>query len=671
MTPHVTVLTPVFRTPLTFLDECISSVERQTFQDWELLLVDDGNDRQLATWLDKRCSGDARIRVAHLSENLGIAGASQAGVQSARGEWLALLDHDDTLSPIALERVFALIDDNPLVDYVYTDEDKINAVGDYQEPFFKPDWSPERFRHVMYTGHLSVLRTSLVREIGGFRAEFEGSQDWDLVLRVAEQARSIGHVPEILYHWRAHAGSTATGVDQKPASVEAGRRAVEEHCARSGIDAEVAISPVGPLRLHRRLTGNPLVSLVIPTFGKVAEIRGVEEMLVLHAIEKLEERTTYNNIELIIVGDSRMEHDAVERLLTDRRFPVVFVDYAQPPDGFNFSDKVNVGATRASGDVLVLFNDDIEVVTPNWVEEFLGYVQETDVGAVGGMYYFEDDTIQHAGVISVLGARHLFYKWARGRKIFGHHLTAPRESTILTAACLMVTRRNFVKVGGFTHALPNNFNDVDFCMKLNVEGLRNIWTPHVEMYHFESKSRVNSVREFEAEVLQRRWGTRFLRDANYNPNLQVGSASWEEYSDWDAHTRTWPEPVHDFDQVDLEGYLDANPDLFDLTVGDALANLREHFRHHGYREGRAQVRSVPRPAFDRNERSLVRATPLNFNVEGYLDANPDLAEHKRREPSWNVEEHFREHGRRERRLTWIQRDVGAAEFVPTGAQKAE
>ena len=384
MTPLFSILTPVFRTPLDFLEECIASVEAQTCVDWELLLVDDGNDRALKLWLAERCRSDPRLRVVTSPTNVGIASASQLGVEHAAGEFLALLDHDDTLSPIALERVAARLAVEPELDYVYSDEDKITAAGDHYDPFFKPDWSPERLRHHMYTCHLSVLRTELVRQVGGFRQGFDGSQDYDLVLRVTEQARTIAHLPEVLYHWRAHLGSTAAVADQKPAAHEAGRRAVEEHCRRTGIDAEVLSGVAVALRVKRHLSSRPLVSLLIPTYGKSVTLRGKPQMLIAHFLQSVERLTTYDDFEYVIVGDTRMDDATVAEIMSSCTRPVTYVSYQQPVTGFNFSEKVNIAGTRARGDYLVLVNDDLEILTPDWIEELLAQAQTPDVGAVGG-----------------------------------------------------------------------------------------------------------------------------------------------------------------------------------------------------------------------------------------------------------------------------------------------
>ena len=241
--PLFSIITPVYRTPLGYLEACIASVEAQTFRDWELLLIDNGNDGDLASWLNQRAASDPRVRVIRSDQNLGISEGSELGVTAASGEFIALLDHDDMLSPVALSRMAEAIGSTPAADYLYSDEDKLFAESVYADPFFKPGWSPERFRHQMYTCHLSVLRTSLVREVGGFRPGFDGSQDYDLVLRVTERARAITHVPEIIYHWRAHSESTALGSDLKPFARTAAKRALEEHCERTGIDADVDDGP--------------------------------------------------------------------------------------------------------------------------------------------------------------------------------------------------------------------------------------------------------------------------------------------------------------------------------------------------------------------------------------------------------------------------------------------
>jgi glycosyltransferase involved in cell wall biosynthesis len=348
------IITPVFRTPVPFLEECIKSVEHQEYQSWELLLIDDGNEPELVEWLTERSTHDKRIRLLKAGENVGIARASQLGVDAARGEFIALLDHDDTLSPRALTAMADWIRSDNAVDYLYSDEDKVDAAGGYFDPFFKPDWSPERFRHQMYTCHLSVIRTALVHDVGGFRSGFDGSQDYDLVLRVTERARKVAHIPEILYHWRAHAGSTASVTDQKPAAFAAAKKALTEHCHRLGIDATVDDGSVpGTYRINRRFAQEPLVSLIIPTNGSRGSVRGSEEVFILNFLKSVESVSTYGNLEIVVVHDSATDGELLAQIQQATTEPIYFAPYVYPETGFNFSFACNLGALRAHGHYLL------------------------------------------------------------------------------------------------------------------------------------------------------------------------------------------------------------------------------------------------------------------------------------------------------------------------------
>jgi glycosyltransferase involved in cell wall biosynthesis len=270
---------------------------------------------------------------------------------------------------------------------------------------------------------------------------------------------------------------------------------------------------------------------------------------------------------------------------------VATVRYHHTDESFNYSEAINRGAARAGGDVLLLLNDDMELITPDWIEQFLGFLQEPDVGAVGGKYYYEDDGIQHAGVATVGTPSHLFHQVPRGTtRMLGTHLTVTREVTALTAACLAVRRGNYLAVGGFTEQLPSNYNDIDFCLKLRSRGLRNIWTPHVELYHFESQSRrPGHVDPVETELLERRWGSRLLTDPYYNPNLITLAPTWEPYSDWEQVARGWRQPVYSHYTIDHAGYLDVNTDLAAVMAADPEWDLVEHFKAYGAHEGRMQT----------------------------------------------------------------------------------
>jgi glycosyltransferase involved in cell wall biosynthesis len=484
VTPRFSILTPVYDTPADFLTECVESVRAQDFQDWELILVDDCSPAaHVALALVVIAASDPRIRVLTREVNGGIVAASNDALSAATGEFVALLDHDDLLTPTALSSFAAELDRRADVDVLYSDEDKIDDTGRRYDTFYKPDWSPARLASHMYLGHFLALRRSLVQEVGGFRAEYEGSQDYDLALRVTEQARYVAHIRGVRYHWRASANSTAAATSAKPYAVEAGRRAVEDHCRRLDIDAEVVRQhEAGLFRIKRKIDPEPLVSIVIPSRGSAALIDGRFRTLVTGAVRSIVERSTYTNFEVVAVLDRSTPPAVVvdlQALLGDR-FTLVWYD--RP---FNFSDKVNVGVLAASGSYVVLLNDDTEVISPDWIEALLAPALEPDVGMVGAAH----NDPGHLGALLV-----------------------QRECSGVTGACCLIPRDLYLELGGFTLALPGNFNDVDFSMKVTAAGRRIVWSPHAQLFHYESKTRVNTVQAWEYEMMFRRWSARMRID---------------------------------------------------------------------------------------------------------------------------------------------------------------
>ena len=523
-TPRFSIVTPVYDPPVDVLKECIESVIAQDFQDWELIMVDDfSSNAAVPTVIAQFAQQDPRITLIERDVNGHIVAASNDGVAAATGEFIALLDHDDLLAPEALSRVIRAIDRYDDVDYVYTDEDKVGADGATYGAFRKPDWSPERLRGQMYTSHLSVLRTSLVREVGGFREGFEGSQDHDLVLRVTERARRIVHVPEVLYHWRAVEGSTAVDIEAKPYAETAGIRAVQEHLDRLGIDA-IAGAGAEPGRyvVVRRLAPGVRVSVVIPTAGQSSLVRGVSRVLVVEAVRSLLERTAHEDVEVVVVHDTPTPAAVLAELRAVAGDRLVLVPFDRP---FNFSEKINVGVCHSTGDRLVFLNDDIEAISPGWLEQLVAPLDEDDVGLTGAKLYFSDQTVQHAGhAYYNAGYHHPFKFWTRDEVGPFGELAVNREVTGVTAACAGMRRDVFFEIGGFTETLPGNFNDVDLCYKVQAAGLRTVFVANSELHHYESQTRVARVQEWERLAVVSRWGVpdedRFTPRAVAMPNLR-------------------------------------------------------------------------------------------------------------------------------------------------------
>ncbi len=519
--PRFSVLTPVYDTPDDVLRATVRSVTRQTFGDWELCLVDDASPSpRVRRTLAELAAGDPRIRVVTRATNGGIVAASNDAVAMARGEFLALLDHDDELHPDALALVDEALRARPDADYAYTDEDKIDAQGRRSGPFYKPDWSPERFRTQMYTCHLSVLRASLVDLVGGFRAEYEGSQDWDLVLRVTERAREVVHVPRVLYHWRTLASSTAgRGEAAKPYAYEAGTRALQAHCDRIGFPARVDHDEEHPGVYHLRpvLQEHPPVSIVIPTRGTARDVRGERLCLVEHCVAGIVAASTYPDYEIVVVADTATPPGVADRLRALGGERLRIVDYDRP---FNFSDKINTGALAARGEHLLMLNDDMEVVTPDWIERMVMYSAFPGIGAVGAKLLFGDGRLQHVGV--VLGHAqpgHLYRGFRGDQGGYFNMVRVANDFTAVTGACLMTPRAAFDEVGGLSTQFPLNFNDVDYCLKLRSLGLRVAYDPDTVLYHFESASRSSDVSDWEFEQFRARWGHHTELDPYDNPNF--------------------------------------------------------------------------------------------------------------------------------------------------------
>jgi O-antigen biosynthesis protein len=525
--PRFSIVTPVYDPPADVLRAMLRSVANQSYDDWELCLVDDCSTQpHVRQILEEAAAGDARIRVSYRATNGGIVAASNDSLTMASGEFVALLDHDDELHTDALRLVDQAITGEPEADYVYTDEDKIDDAGRRAFAFLKPDWSPERLRTQMYTCHLSVLRRSLVDDVGGFRAEFNGSQDWDLVLRVTERARRVVHVPEVLYHWRMLSTSAAgAGLEAKPWAYEAGARAIQAHCNRTGVEAvaEHDTEFSGIYHLLPRLRHQPPVSIVIPTGGQVRDVHGELVVLVSRCVESIVKISTYDNFEIVCVVDERADTEMLEgiRAIANDRLQVVS---CRSP--FNFSERINSGVLASEGEHVLLLNDDIEVVTPNWIERMVMYSQLPDVGAVGAKLLFGDDGLQHAGVIlDEVGPGHIYRRFHRDHGGYFNMLKAANNFQAITGACLMSRRAVFDEVGGLSMLFPLNFNDIDYCLKLREQQLRIVLDPDTVLYHYESSSRPPDVSEWEIRLLQERHG-KAVPDPYYNPGFLKTSLNY-------------------------------------------------------------------------------------------------------------------------------------------------
>ena len=521
-TPRFSICTPVHDPPLDLLRACLDSIVAQTCTDWELCVVDDGSQRiEVLTELRARVDGDPRIRLVERPVAGGIVAASNVALEMASGEFVVLVDHDDRIESNALQLVAAALDADPTIDYLYTDEDKLAPSGRVYDTFLKPDWSPERLRSQNYCTHLSVLRRSLVAEVGGFRNGFDGSQDHDLILRVTERARTVHHIPAVLYHWCITPGSAAGDADAKPYAREAGRRAVEEQFVRLGIDADVEqLDTPGHYRSRRRLADPPSVSIVIPTVGTARPVWGIERPLVLGAVRSVLDVTTYPAFEIVVVADPATPPEVLDALgELDCRV-------VRATGEFNFSLRCNEGAAAATGDVLLFLNDDTLVEQEDWLETMVGFLAEPDVGVVGARLLYADGTLQHGGLLLNEQPLHIFHGFAGDDPGPFGLLEIDREVSAVTGACFLTPRNVFDELGGLPEEFRVAFNDLDYCLRVRATGRRVIWSAHSTLFHFESQTRRPDADQHEIDLLYERWGDELRRDPYGNPAFAPKQAVW-------------------------------------------------------------------------------------------------------------------------------------------------
>lgn len=525
--PLISIITPVYNTDPKWLRACVESVRAQVYPRWELCLCDDASTSRATVAALAAFESDPRIRFTRLTTNSGISTASNAALATARGEFVALLDHDDELTPDALAEIVRFINARPDADVIYSDEDKLDLAGQRCEPCFKPDWSPEHFLHRMYTCHFTVVRRSLVTEVGGFRTGYEGAQDYDLMLRLAERTDRIAHLPRVLYHWRKLPQSTASAGQAKPWAQDAGKRALDDCVRRRGLDAEVVPGGApGLFRIRRRIAGAPLVSIVIPTAGRCRDVRGTPTDLLARAVRSIVERTGWPEYEFVIVADEAGLQPSSLRALEGARHRVIAMEAHAP---FNFSRKINAGVAASNGSHVLLFNDDVEAIERDWMTAMLEYSQDQGIGAVGAKLQYPDGRLQHAGIVlGVLGiAAHAYHQHPGATEGYFGSVIGPRNVSAVTGACLMSRREVFDRVGGFDEAFPVDFNDVDYCLRVRRAGYRIVYTPYARLVHHESASVGPRTPDAAAVAAMRaRWQDTIEDDPYYNPNLTRDAADY-------------------------------------------------------------------------------------------------------------------------------------------------
>jgi GT2 family glycosyltransferase len=501
--PLISILTPLFDTPVPWLREAVESVLTQVYENWELLLIDDGSTAtDLLRALPALAAHDRRIRLVRLESHQGISAALNRGLDVIEGQWLTFLDHDDVLEPDALFQNVRLIQENPGLDLIYTDEDKLTEAG-LDSPILKPDWSPDFFLSCNYLCHMIFMRRDLLREVGGFQPQFDGSQDYDLLLRVSERTDRIHHIPRVLYHWRRSENSSASDVRQKPGQLEASWRAIEGHLKRRGEQAHVAVDwRTHAFYVRRELREAKKISVIVPSF------RGPESLE--RCVESLISKTSYPNYNIVIVQFG--ERDKVREAGAD--FQVLYF-----PDAANDSAAKNYAVAQTDSPWILFLDDSVEAIDPDWLTIMAEHVQRPEVGAVGGRLINPNGTIEHAGlVLGVNGiAESAFHGFPAEHPGVNRQLQMVRNCSAVSGACMLTRRDVFQQIGGFDETLSHEFAEIDLCLKMRRAGCLIVYTPFAKLY-WNALAREKPDFRDEA-IMRQRWPDVLEHDPYYNPNL--------------------------------------------------------------------------------------------------------------------------------------------------------
>lgn len=505
----------------------IESLEKQSYENWELVI---GNaspeDETMARILKEYTGKDPRVKNVPIPENIGIAENTNAALAAAAGNFVGFMDHDDLLAPDALFEIAIRLEKDPSINAFYTDEDKVRTdLSEYFQPHFKPDFNLDLLRSNNYICHFFVVRREIAEKTGGLRPEYNGAQDYDYIFRCTEMAGKIVHIPRVLYHWRVHSASTADNPASKLYAYEAGKKAIEGNLARCGEEGTVTLrSDYGFYDVDYKLRGTPLVSILIPNKDQADTLRT--------CLESIKKKCMYPSYEILIIENNSTEEATFSYYKELEAQGIRVLKY--PKQGFNYSAINNFGVKEAKGEYLLFLNNDMEIITPDFMEKMVSNLQRPQIGAVGAKLYYPDNTVQHAGIIIGIGgiAGHAFLGLARGRSGYLHKASLQMNVSAVTAACMMMKKEVFEEVGGFEEELSVAFNDVDLCLRIGKAGYKIVYNPHVELYHYESKSRgaeddEKKVRRFQSEIefMRSRWiGLLKAGDPCYNTNLTL--ASW-------------------------------------------------------------------------------------------------------------------------------------------------
>jgi glycosyltransferase involved in cell wall biosynthesis len=512
--PKISIIVPVYNTDRNMLASMINSVLSQTYDNWELCIVDGNSDvPYIKDVLLEYAGRDARIKVSFLERNYNIAGNSNRALKLATGEFIIFLDHDDELAPFALYEVVKVLNELPEIDVIYSDEDKINPSGKRCAPFFKPDWSPDLLMSVNYICHLLIIRKTVLAKIGDFREGYDGAQDYDLVLRSISETSKIVHIPKILYHWRMHSDSTAQNIYSKDYAHESGKRALRDYLSRNGIDADVCDGAgITNYRTRYRFKHMPKVSIIIPFKDKFRFLK--------RCIDSIIQKSSYKNYGLILVSNNSTEKKLIDYLDKLRGLP--FVKILHYNESFNYSKLNNYAVKHSDGEVLLFLNNDTEVISEDWIESMLEHAMRKEVGAVGCKLLYPNNTIQHAGVIVGLTgfAGHVFSRLPDDAYTYFGSVDFVRNFLAVTGACMMVRRDMFVEIGGFDERFILCGSDVEICFRLIAHGYRIVYTPFARLYHHEAITRGKEIPTEDFKLSLSAYN-KYLNDGDpyYNSNL--------------------------------------------------------------------------------------------------------------------------------------------------------